>query len=83
MLAYLSSWLYQVEAKEATEPKKSVAVIGFARYATATAPNPPPSFVSELTSVRLRHIETPPRQKYFPPRDPVLLQLLAKRPRIA
>jgi hypothetical protein len=83
MLAYLSSWLYQPEAKESADPKESVAVVGFARYATAAAPNPPSSFVSELASVRLRHIETPPRQTYFPPRDPVLRQLLARRPRIA
>jgi hypothetical protein len=81
MLAYLSSWVYQAETQEA-KTKELSPVHGFARYATATAPKPPSAFVSELASVRLKHIEPPARQKYFPPRDPVLQQLLATRARV-
>lgn len=88
MLAYLSSWIYDTQPKadsvacNGREPKEDTAVHGFARYATASAPKPPASFVTELGLVKLRHVEHPPRPSYFPPRDPVMRQLLATRARV-
>ncbi len=78
MYSYISSWLYSVPEP----PKPTVATPGFARYSNPESPIAPASLVSELSSVRLKHIEVPPRPKFFPPRDPVLQQLLATRPRV-
>ncbi len=80
MYSYISSWLYPAEP---VKPTASAAPPpGFARYSNPDAPIAPASLASELSAVRLRHIEVPPRVKFFPPRDPVLQQLLATRQRV-
>lgn len=78
MLSYLSSWIYS--APEPPPVTKSVA--GLARYSNPENPIAPASLACELSNVRLRHVEVPPRQLMFPPRHPVLQQLLATRKRV-
>lgn len=78
MLSYLSSWLYTPAQSEA--PAKAAA--GLARYSNPENPIAPASLACELASVKLRHIEPPTRPMLFPPRHPVLQQLLATRKRI-
>jgi hypothetical protein len=77
MLSYLSSWLYAPPAE--TLPK---AAAGLARYSNPENPIAPASLVCELASVKLRHVEPPARPMLFPPRHPVLQQLLATRKRV-
>jgi len=79
MLSYLSSWLYDVPEN----PKKvDPPAAGLARYANPDNPKAPSSFICELATKKLRRVEPTARPTYFPPRHPVLQQILAKRKRI-
>jgi hypothetical protein len=80
MLSYFSSWFYQEDLKDHTAATPVVAA-GLARYANPENPTAPASFISELASVKLRHVQTPARPTFFPPRHPVLQQILLRRRR--
>ena len=55
---------------------------GLARYANPENPKAPASFICELATKKLRRVEPPVRPTYFPPRHPVLQQILARSKRI-
>ena len=89
MLSYISSWLYDVPEKADPVTMDSPAHVktdslaaGLARYANPDNPKAPSSFISELATKKLRRVELPARPTHFPPRHPVLQQILAKRKRI-
>lgn len=80
MISYLSSWFYQPDCAADTKSPPHVAA-GLARYANPENPTAPPSFISELATVKLRRVHVPDRPTFFPPRHPVLQQILLRRHR--